>query len=62
MKGGVCTISKQINDKGVVYTIRRTYKSTYSVDELISSIIQTHYYNNDNNETETTSQEGQHSA
>lgn len=53
-------MSKQINDKGVVYTIRRTYKSTYSVDELISSIIQTHYYDNDTNKTVTPSEEEQH--
>lgn len=52
-------MSKQINNKGVIYTIRRTYKSTYSVDELISSIIQTHYYNNDSNEIATTSQKSQ---
>lgn len=56
-------MGKKINDKGVVYTIKRTYKSTYSVDELISSIIQTHYYDNDNNTTVTTSEEvQQHSA
>lgn len=42
-------MNKQNQNEGVVYTIKRTYKGTYSVDELISSIIKTHYYEEDNN-------------
>lgn len=37
-------MNKQNQYEGVVYTIKRTYKGTYSVNELISSIIKTHYY------------------
>lgn len=32
-------------NKGVVYTVKRIYKGTYSVNDLIDSIIKAHYYN-----------------
>ena len=32
------------NNEGVVYTVKRTYKGTYSVNELVGSIIRAHYY------------------
>lgn len=31
-----------------VYTIKRSYKGLYSVDDFIDSIIKTHYYNSKN--------------
>lgn len=55
-------MNKKISDKGVVYTIKRTYKGTYSVDELISSIIQTHYYDNGSNQKVTPLKEEKNSA
>lgn len=47
-------MKNKIESEGVIYTVKRVYKGTYSVDEMISQIIQSHYYNRE--ETEETQQ------
>lgn len=50
-------MAKKTINKGVVYTVVRNYKGTYSVDELINSIIQSHYYEEEENTPHTTDKE-----
>lgn len=46
-------MKNKFESEGVIYKIIRSYKGTYSIDEMFSQIIQSHYYDKvDNEETQ----------
>lgn len=49
-------MNKQTQNEESLYTVRRTYEGTCSINELIYSIIKSHYYKqfNDNSDKSNT--------